>query len=73
MAITLRPRGGGRAAAIWYQMWYHARKYKCGVRLYMTTWKNHKADKKVVSIDYIGRKSETPAAPFCVAMTVEGE
>ncbi len=39
----------------------------------MTTWKNPKPEKKVVSIDYIGRKSETPAVPFCGAMTVEGE
>jgi hypothetical protein len=28
-------------------------------------------DKVVVSIDYNGKKSETPAAPFCVAMTAE--
>jgi hypothetical protein len=39
----------------------------------MSTWKNPKPDKKVVSIDYIGRKEETPAAPFCVAMTADSE
>src|SRR5262249_35234569 len=40
------------------------------LRLYLTTWKNPKPDKKVVSIDYISTKSSN-AAPFCVAMTAE--
>ncbi|QDT90866.1 hypothetical protein [Gimesia algae] len=46
-----------------------AGRYQCRVRLYMTTWKNPHPDRKVVSIDYIGRKMETAAAPFCVAMS----
>ncbi len=46
-----------------------AGRYDCRVRLYMTTWKNPHPDKKVVSIDYIGRKTQTVAAPFCAAMS----
>jgi len=41
------------------------------IRLYLTTWKNPQPDKKVLSIDYVGKKADTAAAPFCVAMTVE--
>jgi hypothetical protein len=48
-----------------------ANKYGCKLRLYLTTWENPKPDKKIVSIDYIGRKDETVAAPFCVALTLE--
>jgi beta-galactosidase len=48
-----------------------AKQYDCRLRLYLTTWKNPKPDKKVVAIDYVGRKDDTVAAPFCVAMSVE--
>jgi len=41
------------------------------IRLYLTTWKNPKPEKNVVSIDYLGKKSETVAAPFCVAVSFE--
>ena len=62
-----------RAKVVWKGENEQAKAAKCGIRLYMTTWKNPKPDKKVVTIDYIGRKSETAAAPFCVAITAEGE
>jgi hypothetical protein len=39
------------------------------LRLYLTTWENPKPDKKVVSIDYVSKK--TNAGPFCIAMTLE--
>ena len=41
------------------------------IRIYQTEWKNTNADKKILSIDYVGRKNDTPAAPFCIAMTLE--
>jgi hypothetical protein len=41
------------------------------IRLYLMTWDNPHPDKTITSIDYIGKKSETPCAPFCVAMTLE--
>jgi hypothetical protein len=48
-----------------------AKKYACRLRLYLTTWDNPKPDLKIVSIDYIGRKDDTVAAPFCVAISLE--
>lgn len=45
--------------------------FMCGVRVYLTTWKNPKPDKKVVSIDYLSAGGV--AAPFCIAMTAEGK
>jgi hypothetical protein len=60
-----------RAKVVWKGENEQAKKGKCGIRLYMTTWKNPKPDKKIMSIDYLGRKDETPAAPFCLAITLE--
>jgi hypothetical protein len=48
-----------------------AKQYDCRLRLYLTTWENPHPEKRVISIDYLSRKEETAAAPFCVAMTVE--
>jgi hypothetical protein len=39
--------------------------------LYASTWTNPKPEKKVVRIDYVSRKGETPTAPFCISMSVE--
>jgi hypothetical protein len=41
------------------------------IGLYLTTWENPHPDKTVVSIDYISTE-QGQAAPFCVAITVEG-
>jgi len=41
-----------------------------GIRLYLTTWKNPKSEKKVASIDFV-RSAETQASPFCIAITAE--
>ncbi|HEY1861819.1 MAG TPA: hypothetical protein VGG61_15775 [Gemmataceae bacterium] len=62
-----------KSQVVWKSETEQSKKYMCGTRLYLSTWKNPKPGKKVVSIDYIGRKTETGAAPFCVAMTLEGE
>jgi hypothetical protein len=43
----------------------------CRIRLYDLSWTNPKRDKTVIQIDYVGRKDDTAAAPFCVAMSVE--
>ena len=43
----------------------------CRVRLYLSEWVNPNPEMKVVKIDYSSRKTETAAAPFCVAMSVE--
>ena len=41
------------------------------LRVYQMTWENPKPDKKIVSIDYRSKKDDTPAAPFCIAITAE--
>jgi hypothetical protein len=41
------------------------------IGLYVTIWENPQPSKKVVSIDYISTE-QGRAAPFCVAITVEG-
>ena len=48
-----------------------AKSYECRLRLYLTTLDNPTPDRKIVSIDYIGKKDETVAAPFCVAISLE--
>lgn len=48
------------------------REYNRSLRLYLATWKNPHPAKTVTSIDYTST-NDSPAAPFCVAMTVEGE
>jgi WD40 repeat protein len=40
------------------------------IRLYLSTWENPHPTKKVVNIDYV-KVGDSPAAPFCVAMTLE--
>lgn len=45
--------------------------FEAKIKLYLKTWENPKADKRVVSIDFVATNPEGPAAPFCVAMTVE--
>lgn len=49
----------------------YATKNTCRLRLYLSTWENPKPDMKVISIDYLGQKEATMAAPFCVALTLE--
>jgi hypothetical protein len=48
-----------------------ARQVKSRIRLYLTTWENPWPDKKVTTIDYLSKKDQTEAAPFCVAISAE--
>jgi hypothetical protein len=41
-----------------------------GIRLYLSAWKNPHPTKRVLSIDYV-KVGDTPAVPFCVAITLE--
>jgi hypothetical protein len=60
-----------RGKVIWKGENARAKQVGAKIRLYLTTWENPKPDKKVISIDYISKKDETVAAPFCVALTLE--
>ena len=50
-----------------------ARRFDAHLRLYSSSWTNPKPDKRVSRIDYSARKTETAAAPFCLAISVEQE
>jgi len=45
--------------------------YTQGVRVYSSVWKNPYPDRKIKTIDFVGRKEDCIAAPFCVAITLE--
>jgi hypothetical protein len=40
------------------------------IRLYITTWENPHPAKQVATIDYV-KVGDSPAAPFCIAVTLE--
>jgi len=60
-----------RAKVAWKGENNAASQFGAHVRLYASTWTNPRPDKKVLRIDYVSRKDETPAAPFCFALTVQ--
>jgi hypothetical protein len=41
------------------------------LRLYVSSWKNPKPEQKISSIDYVAKKNDIVAAPFCLAITLE--
>jgi hypothetical protein len=49
----------------------YATNVRSKIRVYQMTWENPKPDKKIASIDFAGRKEETVAAPFVIAITAE--
>lgn len=63
--------GPDRGKIAWNGENERAKEVGAKIRLFQTEWKNPKSDSKLVSIDYIGRKTEPPAAPFCVAISLE--
>lgn len=48
-----------------------ASKFGAHLRLYASTWVNPKPNKKVKHIEFVSRKNDTPAAPFCLSMSVQ--
>jgi hypothetical protein len=62
----------GRSEAVWKGDNGFAKNNGSRIRLYATTWENPCPDKTVKTIDFSSKKQETPAAPFCVAITAEG-
>jgi hypothetical protein len=64
--------GVSRGKVAWMGKNECAAKSGASIRLYLTTWENPRPKMKVVGIDFLSTKT-TPAAPFCVAMTVQGK
>ncbi len=65
-------QGVSRAQVAWTGTNTHAKGSHAKIRLYLTTWKNPRPKKKVTRIDFLSTAT-TLAAPFCVAITLEGE
>ena len=68
--FTDRSPGVTRGKVAWEGESTASKELSCKIRLYATTWENPKPGKRVTAIDFV-RKSDTGAAPFCVALTVE--
>jgi hypothetical protein len=64
-------KGVSRGSVVWKGDNKRAMQVGARLRVYMTTWQNPRPGKKVVAIDYVSKKGECVAAPFCVAMTAE--
>jgi len=70
--FTDNSKGVTRGKVAWEGENELAKGFGCRVRLYLTTWENPHPEKKVASIDYV-KRGDGPAAPFCAAITLEGE
>jgi hypothetical protein len=70
--FTEGTKGVTRGKVAWLGDNEMAKENKCRIRLYLTTWENPPPAKKIASIDYV-RMGDSPAAPFCVAITVEAK
>jgi len=73
IGFTSTARRKSVAESVWKGDNQRAKQVGARIRLYLTTWENPKPDKKVVSIDYLSKKDDTVAAPFCLAMTLEAK
>jgi hypothetical protein len=61
-----------RARLAWEGANEATKRAKASLLLYRGTWENPHPGKRVVGIDYLST-NDSPGAPFCVAITAEGE
>jgi hypothetical protein len=64
--------GVTRGKVAWKGSNERAKELNNEIRLYMATWENPHPNKKVATIDYL-KTGDGPAAPFCVAITLESK
>ena len=50
-----------------------AKEFGMRIRMYLTTWDNPHPTKTISSIDYVKTATDSPAAPFCAAITLEAK
>jgi hypothetical protein len=67
-----KPFQVSRGKVAWTGQNLFARQQNQQIHLYLATWENPKPDVKILSIDYTSTAT-TAAAPFCMAITVEGK
>jgi hypothetical protein len=71
--FTEKAKGVTRGKVAWEGDNDLAKSNRSRIRLYLTSWNNPHPAKKVESINYVKAESESPAAPFCVAITLEAK
>jgi hypothetical protein len=70
--FTEASKDATRAKMVWKGENELTRELGCRLRLFMTTWDNPHPEKKIATIDY-AKTGDSPAAPFCLAITLEAK
>jgi hypothetical protein len=70
--FTAGAKGVTRGKVAWQGDNELAKSINCRIRLYLTSWENPHPAKKISAIDYV-KVGDGPAAPFCVAITLEAK
>jgi hypothetical protein len=70
--FTENSKGVTRGKVAWKGINERSKEVGSQIRLYLTTWENPHPGKKVASIDFV-KTGDGPAAPFCVAITLEAK
>jgi serine/threonine protein kinase/Flp pilus assembly protein TadD len=70
--FTENTKGVTRGKVVWQGENEYSKSLGYQIRLYLNTWENPSPDKKIAGIDYV-KIGDTPAAPFCVAITLEAK
>jgi hypothetical protein len=68
-----KAKGVTRGKVAWQGENELTKEFGCKIRLYLTSWDNPHPAKKVASISYVKTQEDSPAAPFCVAITLEAK
>jgi hypothetical protein len=70
--FTKASKEAKRGKAVWSGDNEMSKGLNSRIRLYLMSWENPHPDRKVATIDYV-RVGDSPAAAFCVAMTLEAK
>jgi hypothetical protein len=70
--FTADSKGVSRGKVAWTGDNDYAKEAQSRIRVYLSSWENPHPGKTIASIDYL-RTGDSPAAPFCVAITLEAK
>jgi hypothetical protein len=71
--FTEKAKGVTRGKVVWEGDNEMAKENGSRIRLYLTSWDNPHPAKTVATINYVKTQPDSPAAPFCVAITLEAK
>ncbi len=71
--FTEKSKGVTRGKVAWQGDNELAKELRSRLRLYLTSWTNPHPEKRIASIDYVKVQEDSPATPFCVAITLEAK